>query len=64
MSFFWLEHLEITCSSNESVQCPFQKAILFPLLVKEDSFAEDYDLKTEADLDTLAQGMQPIRLFK
>jgi hypothetical protein len=29
---------------------PSGKAILFPVLVKEDSFAEDSDLKTEADL--------------
>jgi hypothetical protein len=29
---------------------PLRKGIFFPLLVKEDSFAEDYDLNTEADL--------------
>ena len=29
---------------------PSGKAIFFPVLVKEDSFAEDSDLKTEADL--------------
>lgn len=29
---------------------PMQKAIFFPALVKEDSFAEDSDLKTEVEL--------------
>src|ERR687892_107301 len=29
---------------------PARKAIFFPVLVKEDSFAEDSDLKMEADL--------------
>ncbi|HEY9386506.1 MAG TPA: hypothetical protein VIP70_05670 [Nitrososphaeraceae archaeon] len=34
---------------------PSRKAILLPLLVKEDSFAEDLDLKTEAELVTRAR---------
>ena len=35
---------------------PLGKALFFPLLVKEDSFAEDLDLNTEEDLTKRANG--------